>query len=234
MAPRPEFKRQEEEESRERGIRQDRVGELYNPGFVVVKVPAKGMPAGVLEDRLRASKQLLMLHFLFPEAQQRLQMRAVIVPILLDDAGEVERDEFLIVAIEMRIAEGATMVERELVLIRQELQGLGAHPRCGHNGFGRVKAPVAENCVDGPRHLLRRRHDCGIILSLGECIGGGSHRRFLAGYWSLRHKGPTGLPLPRHLRSLLPEASYPHPVDLLIRWNDGHSTFLATLQNRLI
>jgi hypothetical protein len=60
---------------------------------------------------------LLMLHFLFPEAQQRPQMGAVIMPILLNDAGEVEWDEFLIVAIEMHIAESATMVERELVLV---------------------------------------------------------------------------------------------------------------------
>jgi hypothetical protein len=31
------------------------------------KVPAKGTPAGVLEDPLRSSKQLLIVHFLFPE-----------------------------------------------------------------------------------------------------------------------------------------------------------------------
>jgi hypothetical protein len=46
------------------------------------------------------------------------------------------------------------MVERELVLVRQERQGLGAHPRGGHNGFGRVKAPVAENVVDRPGDFL--------------------------------------------------------------------------------
>jgi hypothetical protein len=163
MAPRPEFKRQEEQEARERGIGEDRVGEFCDPDFVIVKIPAKGMPTGHLQDRLRAAKQLLVLHFLVPEAQQRPQMRAVVVPILLDDAGEVKRDEFLIVAIEMRIAEGATMVERELVPIRQELQRLSAHPRGGHNGFGRVKTPVAENRIDAPRHFLRGRHNRVVV-----------------------------------------------------------------------
>ena len=90
-------------------------------------------------------------------------MRAVVVPILLDDAGEVEWNEFLIVAIQMRITEGATMIERELVLVRQELQGLGAHPRGGHNGSGRVKASVAENCVDAPSHFLRRCHNRVVV-----------------------------------------------------------------------
>jgi hypothetical protein len=121
------------------------------------------MPTGGLQNRLCAAKQLLVLHFLFPEAEQRSQMPAVVVPILLDDAGEVERDEFLIVAIQVRIAEGAAMIERELVLIRQERQGLGAHPRGGHNGFGRVKAPVAENRVDAPRHFLRCRHNRVVV-----------------------------------------------------------------------
>ena len=93
------------------------------------------MSTGMLKNCLRASKQLLMLHFLVPEAQQRPQMRAVVMPILLDDAGEVERDEFLIVAIQMRIAEGATMVERELFLVREELQGLGAYPEAGTMGL---------------------------------------------------------------------------------------------------
>ena len=67
-------------------------------------------------------------------------MRAVVVPILLDDASEVERDEFLLVTIQVRIANGTTMVERELVLARQELQGLDAHPRGGHEALGRPAA----------------------------------------------------------------------------------------------
>jgi hypothetical protein len=45
-------------------------------------------------------------------------MRAVVVSILLDDAGEAERDEFLLVAIRERIANGTTTVERELVVVR--------------------------------------------------------------------------------------------------------------------
>ena len=163
MTPRPEFKRQQEEEARQRGIRQDRVGEFRDPDFGVVKIPAKGMPTGVFEDRLRASKQLLMLHFLVPEAQQRPQMRAVVVPVLLDNTGEVERDEFLIVASQVRIAEGTTMVERELVLVREELQGLGAHPRGGHYGLGRVKALIAENRLDRPGDFLRRRYNRGVV-----------------------------------------------------------------------
>jgi hypothetical protein len=65
-------------------------------------------------------------------------MRAVVVLILLDDATEAERDEFLLVAIQERIANGTTMVERELV--RQELQGLDAHPRGGHKGLARPAA----------------------------------------------------------------------------------------------
>jgi hypothetical protein len=67
-------------------------------------------------------------------------MRALVVPILLDDAGAVERDEFLIVAIQVRIVKGTTMVELELVLVRQEFEGLGTHPRGGHNGLGRLSA----------------------------------------------------------------------------------------------
>jgi hypothetical protein len=55
-------------------------------------------------------------------------MRAVVVPILLDDASEAEWDESLLVAIQERIAKATTTVERELVLVRQELQGLEAHP----------------------------------------------------------------------------------------------------------
>ena len=90
-------------------------------------------------------------------------MRAVGVPVLLDEAGEVERDEFLIVAIEMRIAEGTTMVEREVVLVGQERQVLGTHPGGGHERFGRIKAPVAENLVDGPGHVLRGRHNRRIV-----------------------------------------------------------------------
>ena len=36
------------------------------------------------------------------------QMRAVVLSILLDDAGKAERDEFLLVAIQERIAKGTT------------------------------------------------------------------------------------------------------------------------------
>jgi hypothetical protein len=114
MAPGAEFKGQQQEKSRQWRIRQDRLGERRHPGFAVVKIAAKGMPAGCLQGRLRAVKQLLMLHFLFAKAQQRPQMGAVGVPSLLDDAGEVERDEFLIIAIQMRIAEGATITSPEL------------------------------------------------------------------------------------------------------------------------
>jgi hypothetical protein len=67
-------------------------------------------------------------------------MRAVVVPILLDDASEAEWDESLLVAIQERIAKATTTVERELVLVRQELQGLEAHPRGGHKELGRPSA----------------------------------------------------------------------------------------------
>jgi len=56
-----------------------------------------------------------MLHLLVPKAQQRPQVRAVVVPILLGDFGEVERDEFLIVAKQMDIAEGTNMIQCLLV-----------------------------------------------------------------------------------------------------------------------
>ena len=117
-----------------------------------------------------------MLHLLVPKAQQRPQVRAVVVPILLGDLGEVERDEFLIVAKQMDIAEGTNMVERLLVLRLQEHQGLGPHPRVRDHAGGGVKTPVAENLVDGPRDFLRRRHDGRVVCASGERIGCRRHQ----------------------------------------------------------
>ena len=54
-----------------------------------------------------------MLHFLFTKAEQRPQVRAVVVPVLLDDPGEVERDKFLIVAKQMDISGMGTAVGHE-------------------------------------------------------------------------------------------------------------------------
>src|SRR6266568_6166205 len=104
-----------------------------------IKIPTKRIAAGRLQDGFCPQKQLLMLHFFFTKTEQRAQVRAVVVPVLLGDTGKVDRDKFLVVAKQMGITERTNMVERLLLLRIQELEVLGPHPRVGDNMFGGVK-----------------------------------------------------------------------------------------------
>src|SRR5437870_301348 len=112
-----------------------------------------------------------MLHFLLTKAEQCPQVSSVVVPVLLGDPGEVDRDKFFIMAKQMGIAERTHMVERLLFLRIQEREMLGPYPRVGHNRFGGVKAPIAENFVNSPRDFLRHCHDRGVVYASGERIG---------------------------------------------------------------
>src|SRR5262249_8713498 len=159
-----------EEESRERRMFQERVRELRDARLATVEIPAEGMTARLFEHRLRPLKQLLMLQLFLAEADQRTQVGPVAVPVLLHDAGEVEGNELLVVAEQMHVAEGSTMVERTLLPLVQESEALGPHPRCGYQGPGRVEAAVAKDLVDGPRNPLRHCHDRRVVQSLGERI----------------------------------------------------------------
>src|SRR6266849_2548902 len=133
MALTTPFQRQEDKRARQRGIRQCSRGESGKSVFV--KIPPEGMAARFFQDGFGAQKQLLMLHLLFPKAEQRSQVRAVRVPVLSGEAREVDRDEFLIVAKQMDIAEGPQMVERALFALIEERNVLSAHPRVGDNAF---------------------------------------------------------------------------------------------------
>src|SRR5229473_7487490 len=106
------FQRQEDERARQRGIRQRSRGESGKSVFV--KIPPERMAARFFQGGFRAHKQLLMLHLLFPKAEQRSQVRAVSVPVLPGEVREVDRDEFLVVAKQVDVAEGPQMVERAL------------------------------------------------------------------------------------------------------------------------
>src|SRR5262249_12069461 len=129
------------------------------------------MAAGLLEDGFRPPEELLMLQLLLSEAEQRPQMRAVPLPGGRDAVAEVERDEFLEVAEQVGVAEGATVVERELVLLAKEWEAIGAHPGGRDDGLGGVDPPVPKDLVDRPRHLLRCRNYRRIVESLGESHG---------------------------------------------------------------
>ena len=61
----------------------------------------------LLQDGFGPQKQLLMLHFLFAKTEQRPQMGAVHVPVLLGEPSQVDGDEFLVVAKQVDVAEGA-------------------------------------------------------------------------------------------------------------------------------
>src|SRR5262249_18369157 len=74
------------------------------------------------------------------------------------------------VAEQVRVAEGAAVVEDTLLVVIQEAQALRAHPRCRDHRLGRVEAPVAEHLVDGPGDALRRRNDRRMVQSSAELV----------------------------------------------------------------
>ena len=78
------------------------------------------MAARFFQDGFGAQKQLLMLHLLFPKAEQRSQVRAVSVPVLPGEAREVDGDEFLVVAKQVDVAEGPQMAECALFVLIEE------------------------------------------------------------------------------------------------------------------
>src|SRR5262245_29912297 len=125
-------------------MREDRARELSDPGLACVEVAAERVAAGMLEVSLGAPEELLMLHLPFPEAEERAQVRTVAVPIVLDGASEMDRDELLEVAEQVHVAEGATVVQRELLCVIEEIERLRAYPRCGHDGPRWLEAPVAK------------------------------------------------------------------------------------------
>ena len=55
-------------------------------------------------------------------------MSAAVMPIPLGEARQMNRDEFLEITENMNIAKGADMVERQLLLLVQEVQILGLEP----------------------------------------------------------------------------------------------------------
>src|SRR5436309_3421954 len=92
---RPPFESQQEEESRERRMFQERVRELRDARLALVEIPAERVTARLFEHRLRPLKQLLMLQLLFAEADERAEVGPVALPVLLHDVCEVEGNELL-------------------------------------------------------------------------------------------------------------------------------------------
>jgi hypothetical protein len=81
-----ELERKDDEEPRQRRVREHRRGEVRESHPVVAEVTAERMAARILEDDLRAPEELLMLDLLVAEAEQGAEPRAVVVPAALDDA----------------------------------------------------------------------------------------------------------------------------------------------------
>src|SRR5262249_37886985 len=122
------LERQQEQEARERSVLEEGAGERGDASLVEIEIATERMPARPLEDRLRLAEQLLVLQLLLAEAEKRAQVRAVAVPVLLHGAAQVKRDELLVVAEQVHVAEGAAVIQRLLVLLVQEVQGRRAHP----------------------------------------------------------------------------------------------------------
>src|SRR5262249_38371775 len=136
------FERGEEQESRERRIGQERLAERGNSLLVLVKIPTERVPPGGLEYRLGAAEQLRVLQLLLAEAEERAQVGAVGVPVLLRDAGEVDGDELFVVAEHVNVAERSDMAQRSLVPLIEEGEMLGAHPRARDDPLRRIEPAI--------------------------------------------------------------------------------------------
>jgi len=69
-----------------------------------------------------------VLQFFLAEAEERAQVGAVGVPVLLRDAREMHGDELFVVAEHVNVAERSDMAQRSLVPLIEEGKMLGAHP----------------------------------------------------------------------------------------------------------
>ena len=164
------FQGQHHQEPRQRRMGEDGARECRHFGLLVVEVATKPIAAGLLEDSFRPSQQLLVLELLVAEPEQHAQPGAVVMPACLSDVAQVGWSELLEVAEQVRVAEGATVIQEELLFLVQEVEGLHAHPRRRHQGPRRVELPAAEHPVHGPGDTFRRGDDRGVAQFPAEPI----------------------------------------------------------------
>src|SRR5262245_40046069 len=140
-----------------------------------------------------------MLQLLVSEAEQCPQVCAIAVPVALGDFDQVQRNEFLEVPEQMRVAERANVVERELFVRIQKRQVPCVRPRFRNDLLAGIEASTEKDLIDGPGEPLRSRDNRGVV----HIVPGSMVRRLQRGTSSVRRApGSYSTPWPRWCEAL--------------------------------